>query len=162
MATQIAKPDERQFRADVERGAFLLGETRGYWRLLAIAWPAVWVEVAAAPRHGAPTHYVLRFDLAQYPQQAPTARLWDMTLQVPLAVDNWPAGKSRVSQAFRTDWKPGECLYLPCDRLAFEGHPDWPTKYASEMWQPSCDITHYLNQVHVLLNSSDYTGWRRG
>jgi hypothetical protein len=154
-------PDERQFRKDVGAGPFLLGEARGRWHLLETMWPIALIAITAAPRNGAPPHYVLRFDLTKYPEQAPTARLWDADVRAPLPVDRWPAGTSRVPAVFRHDWQDGTCLYLPCDRLTAAGHPDWPNLHPSEIWRPGCDITHYLGQVSELLNSSDYQGWRR-
>ena len=32
-----------------------------------------------------------------------------------------------VSAVFRPDWKHGQCLYLPCDRMSIEGHDNWRT-----------------------------------
>ena len=80
----------------------------------------------------------------------------------PLPFDRWPAGKSRVPAVFRTDWKDGTCLYLPCDRVSAQGHGDWRTQHPSLLWSPERGITLYLGELYALLNSSDYTGARNG
>ena len=154
-------PDERQARADLNGGAFVLGVLLNRWLLVSLDWPFACIEIrAASSNYGAPSGYVMRFDLSGYPQQAPTARLWDVTTNAPLPVDRWPAGTTRVPKVFRGDWHGGACLYLPCDRISAQGHPDWPNLYTSEIWKPGCTISHYLNQVSELLTTSDYTGWR--
>lgn len=154
-------PDERAFREDVERGPFLSGVDRGRWRLVAIDWSLADIAVAAAARPDGPAEYLLRFDLADYPQTAPTARPWDAARAGPLAAAEWPGGRSRVPLAFNPGWRGGDCLYLPCDRLSIVGHDPWRTQHPSLLWSPSGDITQYLRIVHELLNSDDYSGPRR-
>ncbi|OYX47053.1 MAG: hypothetical protein B7Y90_13880 [Alphaproteobacteria bacterium 32-64-14] len=97
-----------------------------------------------------------------YPQTAPTARLWDTQADAPLPLPRWPTGRSRGQAVFRPDWKGGACLYLPCDRLSFEGHADWRQQHPAEIWQPGRGICLYLEVLHELLNSNDYTGVRGG
>jgi hypothetical protein len=75
-----------------------------------------------------------------------------------LAFSEWPTGGIRFSKVFRTDWKGGSCLYLPCDRISMQGHSDWPNAYPAQWWTPKCDITHYLRIVSELLTSVVYTG----
>lgn len=153
-------PDERALRADFSAGAFQLGVHEGRWRLGAITWPTVDIAVTAAERDGAPPEFWLRFNCAGYPQTAPTARPWDCSTVQPLAAGKWPNGTSRVPAVFRSDWKDGVCLYLPCDRVAAQGHDNWPNEYPSLQWSPERGIVLYLNEVHALLNSCDYKGTR--
>jgi hypothetical protein len=160
MDNDVALPDERAFRADTRAGAFLLGDSLRRWRLCNIDWPFAQFAVSAAARHGAPAEWWFRFDCAGYPQQAPTARLWDPEREQPLPFDRWPAGRTRVSAVFRADWKDGTCLYLPCDRLSAAGHDEWRTAHPSLIWSPARGIVLYLEELSTLLNSSDYTGVR--
>lgn len=153
-------PDERAFRADVAAGPFQLGAFLGRWHLGTIDWPIVFVAVSAAERPGAPREWWFRFDCAGYPQQAPTARLWDAEANRP--PQRWPGGRSRVPAVFRPDWKDGTCLYLPCDRTSIAGHENWRTDHPALMWSPPRGIAMYLEELHALLNSSDYTGVRNG
>ena len=159
-ASENARPDERVFLDHVGRGAFQSGVARGCWRLISVDWPHALIAVAAAPRPNGPKEYALRFELTNYPQTAPTARPWDAESNNPLADGKRPHGRSRVPMAFRTDWKGGIALYIPCDRQAIEGHDGWRNQHPSMIWDPSKNITLYLKVVHELLNSSDYTGLR--
>jgi len=57
-----------------------------------------------------------------------------------------------------TAWKNAECLYLPCDRMSIEGHPNWQHEHPSRLWNPERGIICYVEQLHDLLNSNDYSG----
>lgn len=153
-------PAERVFNTHLVQGPFLSGVARKRWRLISIEWPIALIAVSAATRPNGSDEYVLRFDLTNYPQFGPTARPWNSTLNAPLEDGMRPHGKIHVPKAFRTDWKNGIALYLPCDREAIQGHDTWQHQHPSMIWNPNGDITQYLRIVHDLLNSSDYTGLR--
>jgi hypothetical protein len=153
-------PDERVLRAHLGSGPYLSGMDRGRWRLLSVTWPHIVIAVRAAERPGAPPEYALRFECSNYPQSPPTAQPWDSERGAPLESARWPGGRSRVPLAFNPGWKGGQCLYLPCDRLAIEGHDAWRNQHPSMIWSPQGDITQYLRIVYDLLNASDYTGLR--
>lgn len=152
--------EERVFRSHVKMGPFQSGVVRGRWQLISIDWPFAVIAVSAAPRPNAPDGYSLRFDLTNYPQSPPTAQPWDTEQNGPLEDVRRPHGKSRVPKAFRTDWKGGIALYLPCDRVALEGHAKWRNQHPEMIWDPNGDITQYLRIVHDLITSNDYTGTR--
>jgi hypothetical protein len=152
-------PDERTFRQHLEGGAYLRGAARGRWRLLRLAWPHAVIAISAAAREGSPSEYGFRFELTNYPQAAPTAQPWDLEHDRPLDPTRWPTGRSRVAGAFAPHWNP-QALYIPCDRLAIQGHEPWVTQHPSMIWRPTGDITQYLLVAHELLNSGDYTGAR--
>lgn len=157
MNDESMSPDERVFRAHLERPAFRAGVGRGRWRLVDIAWPTVFIAIAAAPRDSAPNEFLLRFDLSNYPTAAPTAGLWDTATGAVLAADQRPKGH-RQTLAFRSDWQNGEALYLPCDRRAIDGHAAWATQAPWAAWAADSDITMYLAQVSDLLTAEDYDG----
>ena len=152
--------DEQVFRSHLAEGPFQSGCDRGRWRRLDLEWPLVLIAIQSAERNGGPAEYVLRFECTNYPQRPPTAQLWDVAKGAPLSPDRWPNGTNRVPLAFNPDWKSGQCLYLPCDRLSIEGHEAWRTQHPEMIWSPEGDITQYLRIVHELLNSSDYSGPR--
>ena len=154
-------PDEKVFRGDIEKGPFQSGLDLRRWRLLSIEWPYAFLSVHAASRRKSPDEYAFRFECSNYPQAAPTAQPWDVSQSIPLELDDWPTGRSRVPLAFNPSWKNGQCLYLPCDRLSLEGHDVWRAQHPSMIWSTTSDITHYLRIVYELLNSNDYTGTRR-
>ncbi len=122
-ATAMA-PDERAFRADVDAGPFLTGVDRGRWELVDISWPYAFINVAAAPRAGAPSAYLFRFDLSGYPNVAATACLWDARQSRQASEAERPK-VTWTPSPFRHDWESGGALYLPCDRVAIEGHTNW-------------------------------------
>jgi hypothetical protein len=152
-------PDERTFRQHLEAGAFLRGAARGRWRLIKVAWPHAVIAVSAATREGSPSEYGFRFELTNYPQVAPTAQPWDLEHDRLLEPTRWPTGRSRLAGAFNPGWNP-QAIYIPCDRLAIQGHDGWRTKHPSMIWRPTGDITQYLVVLYELLNSGDYTGAR--
>ena len=151
-------PDERVFRDHVISTRFEEGVERGRWRVVGdIAWPVVLVAVAAAPRDSAPTEYVLRFDLTEYPEMAPTVTPWNPATGDVLKQEMRPKG-TRVGLVFRADWENGRALYAPFDRVALAGHPNWRTEYPRRVWDSSKDLTWILQILHEMLNNDDYTG----
>lgn len=156
-AVATMEPDERTFRAHLDGLSFQAGVDRGRWRVVGIDWPHATIAVAAAPRPNSPQEFHLRFELTNYPQQAPTATPWDPATGEPLAPDKRPRGEI-VSSVFRTDWESGRALYAPYDRIGLSGHSAWPAQHQGDTWTASCDITFYLKRVHRLLNSDDYRG----
>jgi len=152
-ATAATKgPDEAAFRADVAKPAFVLGQLERRWKLIEIAWPYALVAVTAKDGRD----FVLRFELSNYPQTPPTAAPWDVNGKTTLAVGQWPRG-GRVSPVFNPGWRGGTALYLPCDRLAIEGHDNWRVDMPSKIWRPDVGIVHYLEIVHELLTSRGYS-----
>lgn len=149
------KIDERVLRAHLELGPFLSGVAKGRWRLVEIAWPYVTFAVSAAQRENSPEEFFVRFELSNYPQDSPTADLWDMDSSAKLDQSKRPYGSARVSKAFRAD---RSSLYLPCDRLEIAQHPEWLGVHPSMLWSSDGDITQYLRIIHELLNSVDYSG----
>lgn len=160
MVIASVRPDELVFRSHIQGGAFLAGVDGRRWRLISIDWPHALIGVNARQREEWPSEYVFRFECSNYPQAAVTAQPWDLDQKLPLDAKRWPGGKSRIPSVFRPDWKGGQCLYLPCDRISVEGHNDWPTRYPHLIWKATSDITLYLEELYDLLNSSDYTGPR--
>lgn len=152
-------PDERTFRSHIDAGPFQSGVDRGDWRLVSIDWPHAVIAVAAPVRSDAPTEIALLFELSEYPQQLPTAQPWDVAAKVPLAPALWPTG-GQASEVFNPDWNKG-ALYIPCDRIALQGHDAWVNQHPGHLWNPSRDITHYLRVVRNALNSPGYAGVRQ-
>ena len=151
-------PDERVLRYHVTSTRFQEGVERGRWRIVGdTAWPVVLVAVAAAPRDSAPFEYFLRFDLAGYPDTAPTATPWSLTTGDVLQQELRPKG-ARVGHVFRADWENGRALYAPFDRVALNSHPNWQTEHPRRVWDSSKDLTWLLQILHEMLNNDDYTG----
>ena len=147
-------PDQRAFEADVAKAAFRLGVVEGRWGLIETAWPYAFTAVTAWDG----CEYVLRLNCAGYPQVPPTGGPWDVIRNEVLAFDRWPRGRGgRVSAVFRTDWKGGTALYLPCDRESIAGHENWRHEMPSKVWRPAGGIVQYLEVVHALLQCGDYT-----
>ncbi len=153
--------EERAFRSHIEKGPFRSGVAQGHWRLISINWPFTTIAVSAASRPNGPSEYAFRFNLTNYTQMAPTACPWNCENDTPLEDGKRPHGGDRVNLAFRTDWKNGIALYLPCDREAMDaGHAGWQNTHPWMLWNPNGDITQYLRIIHDLLNSKDYKGPR--
>lgn len=162
--TDVMKPDERTLRADLNSVPFQ-SQINLRWGEPKVDWPFVYVWVKARPTESGVDHYWLRLDCSDYPQRAPTATFWDMEVNLKLEDAKRPWGIGEVGLAFRTDW-PGDppgsggAFYLPCDRIALEGHADWPEKHSRRIWKPEKGVIYYLDEVTRLLDSQEYTGPR--
>lgn len=151
-------PDRLLLEQDLAAPEFRCGEIEGRWRHVGTSWPHAIIAVAAEARPNSPNEYGFRFECSGYRQTPVTAQPWDLGDNAPLAFGRWPTGKSILPSIFRPDWKGGQCLYLPCDRISIEGHENWRNEHPSRIWQPQRGILCYLEQVHDLLNQDDYTG----
>src|SRR5690606_18657034 len=147
MSTVLTTPDERTFRAHLERAQFQAGVDRGRWRVVSVSWPHAVIAVAAAPQPNSPAEFHLRFDLTGYPRQAPTATPWDSGTGTVLAAQKRPRGEI-VGVVFRADWNNGVALYAPYDRVALGSHRDWAAKYPGDAWTSDRDITFVLGHLH--------------
>ena len=151
-------PDERVLRQHVASARFQEGVDRGRWQIVGdIAWPVVMIALTAGPRDSAPSEYVLRFDLAGYPESAPTATPWNPTTGDVLELALRPRGE-RVGHVFRADWEDGRALYAPFDRVALNGHSGWKSHHPRRVWDSSKDLAWLLQILHEMLNNDDYTG----
>jgi hypothetical protein len=153
-------PDRVLLELDMAAPEFRCGEIEGRWRHVATDWPHVVIAVAAPPRPGAPEEYGFRFNCSGYRRIPATAQPWDIKANQPLSPARWPTGPRMVSAVFRPDWKQGQCLYLPCDRMSIEGHDNWRNEHPSRLWLPDRGIICYLEQLHGLFFESDYSGVR--
>jgi len=153
-------PDQAVFMTHLGEARFQEGVRESWWQLVSINWPHVVLRVFADRRPSAPVFFDFLFDCAGYPNDPPTARLWDSEANAALPFTRWPTGGQRVTAAFNPSWEGGRAVYLPCDRIAIRGHADWPQKYPSKLWKPKVGIAHYLELLHGLLNTKDYSGLR--
>jgi hypothetical protein len=151
-------PDRQLIEQDLAAPEFRCGEVEGRWRRIDIRWPYVLIAVTAPERPKSPTEYVFRFECTGYREVPVTGQPWDVAADAPLATARWPTGTSIVASVFRPGWKQGQCLYLPCDRMAIEGHDNWRNEHPGRLWQPKRGIICYLEQVYELFNQSDYSG----
>lgn len=136
--------------AHLYSGRFLAGAARGRWQALGVQWPFAFISVAAKDGRS----FTLRFDCSGYPTQAPTATLWDYATQQMLAIQKWPRG-GRVSLVFNPGWKGGAALYIPCDRVAIEGHSNWLAEHPWLIWNPTRGLLQYVEAVCEILQSSE-------
>jgi hypothetical protein len=149
----MTTPDERALQSDLAKPKFRLGQAEGRWRFVTLSWPFVLIGVTAKDGQ----EYVLRFNCAEYPQTPPTGGPWDTEGNAILAFNRWPCSKGgRVGSVFRTNWKNGSALYLPCDRESIAGHDNWRTEMPSKIWRSSEGIVQYLELVYELLHCGDY------
>jgi hypothetical protein len=156
----VISPSETLLEMDLKAPALRCGEFEGRWRHVATAWPYSILAITAAARPMAPVEYVFRFECSGYRQIPVTGRPWDLSTNKPLPFDRWPTGRNILPSVFRPEWRGGECLYLPCDRLSIEGHPNWLAQHPARLWDASRGIICYLEQLNELLTSNDYSGTR--
>ncbi|PWS37135.1 hypothetical protein DFH01_09715 [Falsiroseomonas bella] len=153
-------PDRVVLEAHLAAPDFRCGEVEGRWRRGHLRWPHLVVAVQAAERPGAPREYGFRFLCDGYPVTPVSAQPWDIDSDIPLPAQRWPTGRHVVPSVFRPEWQGGTALYLPSDRLSITGHDDWRHQHPSRLWRPDRGIVGYLEMIHELLASLDYTGLR--
>ena len=153
-------PDRLLLDQDLAEPEFRCGEIEERWRHVVTRWPYTIIAVSADARTNAPSEYGFRFECSGYRQTPVTAKPWDVETDAPLPFSRWPTGKAIIPSIFRPDWKNGECLYLPCDRLSIEGHDEWRGHHPSRLWQPRRGIICYLEQLYDLFHQGDYSGVR--
>ncbi len=148
--------DENLFDTHINESWFQIGVDSGKWGIHSVDWPVAVIWVKAKPKINQPEKYYFRFELTNYPQQAPTACPWDINTKQKLEHNGWPKGAGFVSSVFNPGWNGGIALYAPCDRIAMAGHDQWKTQYPDLWWNSDMKITKYLVYIYTLLNSSDY------
>lgn len=151
--------DQTSFNQDAHTDKFKAGIARNHWHIIFEdhAWPIVVIWISAASRPNAPDGFYFRCDFAGYPQQPPTARLWDQDNNSPLDQSFYPKG-AQVSEVFRHDWNNGEAIYAPFDRQALAAHPEWVNSYPQHAWHGQRTLLWYCNTLWTFLNSEDYRG----
>jgi hypothetical protein len=127
------------------------GEIEGRWGIINSenrqTWPILFFWIISTVGN----KYYFKFDFTGYPQCAPTAIIWDIDEDLPLSKEKRPNSTPRQNQAFKEWGKP--CNYLPCDRMAFEGHPTWPQLHPTLIWNSQKDnFLKYLNELYQILN----------
>lgn len=156
--TVLVPPGLVLLQQDLAAPEFRCGELEGRWRHVRTTWPHTVIAVRAPPRPGTASEYAFQFECSGYRQIPVTAQPWNVAANAALPHNLWPTGRSIVPSVFRPEWKNGQCLYLPCDRLSIEGHDQWRNQHPDRMWQPARGIVCYVEQIYELLNQGDYTG----
>src|SRR4051812_34977568 len=127
----ISSPDRAILEQDLAAPEFRCGEVEGRWRRVVDGWPHVVLAVSAPERPRSPGWFGFRFECSGYRSNPVTAQPWDLDANLPLAPGRWPTGPKIIASIFKPDWKQGQCLYLPCDRMSIEGHDNWRSQYPS-------------------------------
>jgi hypothetical protein len=153
-------PGMTMLEADLAMPEFRRGAIEGRWRHAGTSWPHTIIVVAAPSRPRSPNEYAFRFECSGYRQNPVIGQPWDIAPNAPLPANRWPTGNAIVGSVFRPEWKNGQCLYLPCDRMSIDGHDQWRSQHPSRLWQPARGLICYVEQIYELLNQSDYTGAR--
>lgn len=163
----MEKPDQRLFDEDLLSAEFRSGVAKGHWGIPGpealpgnLSWPNRIFWLAAAPRDKAPDRFHVYLDVAGYRSVSPTGSFWDPSTKTTLEISKRPKGKpgSRFAMVFRTDWNNGSAFYHPYDRVAAQGHAEWPKQQPHLVWTCNHTIVNYLEEFYSLLNCGDYVG----
>ena len=147
-------PDEKMLNEHLNGAEFQLGTEDEKWGLVetSIDWPKriFWVQSSIPPLEQ--DRYYFLFDLENYPNTAPTSMPWDIELNKGLEFSKWPKGTERINAAFNHGWNNGTALYIPCDRIAMNGHETWRQQFPHVWWSSDKTIVHYLRTIYKYLN----------
>lgn len=145
-------PDQELFDTHLESANYMVGSPHN-WELINVegqVWPYHFFRIPSLYGSG---EYVFRFNLANYPSEAPTATFWDIENNVMLPFEKWPQFTPRQIQVFRSNWQSGACFYLPCDRVTMKLKPGWKSEHPDLWWNSQNDtIVKYLAELHQNLN----------
>jgi hypothetical protein len=161
-------PDQRLLEADLQSAPYRIGAAKGLWAQAetealpdGAAWPRVFFWMAAAPRERAPGRYYVALDANGYRSVPPTGTFWNPDRKATLELARRPKGKagSRFAMVFRTDWGESyRAFYHPYDRVATQGHGEWPKQQPHLIWTNAHTIVDYLEEFQSLLMTGDYLG----
>lgn len=153
-------PDKQAFLEDLETPDFKLGELDLKWKLIKIEDdnPFVFIMVSAAKRPNSPESYTFRFKIDNYPAYAPEICIWDVDNECKLDETNRPSGPDSFKILFRTNWRNGEHLYAPYERVALATHSNWVSEYKDLCWKSGDSIVKILNDLYRQLQSDRYEG----
>jgi hypothetical protein len=148
-------PAEAAVRADLESARFRAGALRGHWRLDQVTFPLFYITVVALTGRQARTEFCFRFEVTDFPTQAPEVKIWDLATGGSLPLADRPKGPARVMEAFKDGW-PGlgaPSVYRPWERHGVN-HNNWATTYPHLRWLASRDLTFVLEDLYALINPS--------
>ena len=128
---------------------FIGGVEAGRWRLVESAFPNVDIAIAATEPNGDASEYVFRFELTNYPGQAPMAYIWDVEKGTRLAAGQRPQGNARVLKAFQS-WGT-DTVYRPWDRCTGPHNGNAAT-FPHLAWRSDRTLKFILEDLHGLLN----------
>lgn len=144
--------DKEIFKQHLESTPYEIGFNKGKWGVESNLedWPAVIIWVKCSGYIGLKSKYHFRFILSNYPEQTPNATVWDVNNNCISKSEDWPTSDS-LSEIFRPEWNVNG-LYLPCDKIAIDTHPDWSNKYNNYKWCSDSTIVNYLDLLFNYLN----------
>lgn len=145
----VEDPSAVRVALELEGADFLAGVKRGRWRIMRHAFPILDVAVTATEPDGAASEYVMRFELTDYPAQAPMVRIWDAAADEPLSRERRPQGNHRVQLAFQ-QWGD-DTVYRPWDRRTGP-HNANAANLPHLAWNGSRDLMFILEDLHGILN----------
>jgi hypothetical protein len=145
----IEDPAEQRIAAELLREDFIGGVEKGRWRLVDQAFPTVDIAVTATEPDGTAAEYVFRFELTNYPAQAPMVRIWDAVANTTLPVAQRPTGNNRVTKAFQ-HWGT-DTVYRPWDRCTGP-HNSNAANLPHLAWRSDRNLMFILEDLHGILN----------
>lgn len=149
-----ASLSQKRLNADLAADAVQVGVALGQWKILRSEFPYVLVSFSTSRQTHLSGSVVVRFDCTDYPDRPATACAWNIDGDTPLSPDQRPRG-GRATMTFRSDWEGGRALYLPCDRMAIDSHPDWANQYPHDLWDSTKGIAEYFQLVSTILTEAD-------
>jgi hypothetical protein len=128
---------------------FLTGVGKGRWRVVRHTFPLLDIAIAATEPDGTASEYVMRFELTNYPAQAPMVRIWDVGSNGPLPRERRPQGNPKVALAFQ-QWGD-DTVYRPWDRRTGP-HNFNAANLPHLAWRPDRDLMFMLEDLNGILN----------
>lgn len=145
----IEEPAVQRIAAELLGQDFVNGVEKGRWRLVEQAFPLLDIAIAATEPNGDKKEYLFRFELTNYPAQAPMVRIWDPDTNAPLAREKRPQGNARVALAFQV-WG-SDTVYRPWDRCTGP-HNGNAARLPHLAWRSDRNLTYILEDLHGILN----------
>lgn len=145
----IEDPSAIRVAEELGSADFLAGVEKRRWRIIRHAFPLLDIGITSTEPDGTLSEYVMRFELTNYPAQAPMVRIWDVDSDGPLPRERRPEGNSRVALAFQ-HWGD-DTVYRPWDRQTGP-HNSNAANLPHLSWRPDRDLKFVLEDLHGILN----------
>lgn len=146
---------EAAVRADLVSARFRAGCARGSWRLVSADRQVLLIAVMTIPGRQRRSEYAFRFDVTDFPTQAPEVKIWDPAQGVSLPLAERPTGTPHIADAFKDGW-PGTgapSVYRPWERSGVT-HNNWRATHPYLIWHAGRDLAFVLEDLYALINSS--------
>ena len=154
MAEAKTTPAQATLSSQMDSVAFVSAVDEGRWRVLALSWPHLYVQVRSKAEGDIEFEHDFRLECTGYPDPGPYVERWDYAEDATHGVRSTApsAGAPGFIEAMK-EWGGGAegGIYRAWNRGAAH-HNDWIKKRPDEAWHRDRQITFIMEQLYALVS----------